>query len=114
MANDQTEGTEMDEREQAADRELGDLIRTGATRHAPAAALRERLATAIRNQDVSDARTPRVSRASWWPVGVAFACGALLSWIASSLLSGADAGRRVDGEVVNAHVRAVMMERATG
>jgi anti-sigma factor RsiW len=75
--------------------------------------LRERLATAIRNQDVSDARTPRVSRAWWWPVGVAFACGALLSWIASSLLSGADAGRRIDGEVVSAHVRAVMMARAT-
>jgi len=114
MSGQSKKGNTMDEREQANDKELGDLIRKEAIRHAAPAHLRAQIVDALRHQEAPrhHRQSPRNGLRAWWMTGFSFACGALLTWLALPLLPGAGSPDRIDSDIVNAHVRAVMMARA--
>jgi hypothetical protein len=103
----------MNERKPAEDRELGDLIRAKATRtrRRPrcASAWSRRSATTMRHSRASSGR-PRCALVAGRRL--AFACGALLSWLALSLGPRTDTSDPGERDIVSAHVRAVMMARA--
>ena len=119
----------MDEHETTDDRALGALVRSTATRHVPPAALRDRIAASIAAAGAEAApraaanATPTVphERRAWWrfdlrSAGVAtaaFACGAIVMFLATSMLATSTVEDRIENDVVSAHVRAVMMARAT-
>jgi anti-sigma factor RsiW len=107
----------MSEQESADDRLLGALVRNAATRHLPQDGLRARIVSAIGAHPPAQRRPGHPARrSSGWTLAIAaaaFGCGVLASWLTTTLVDHGGSQRAIDDEVVSAHVRAVMMARAT-
>jgi anti-sigma factor RsiW len=105
----------MSEHESADDRLLGALVRDTAVRHLPQDALRARIVNAIGANPAARRHVPPVRRSGWtFAIAVtAFGCGIIASWLTATLFDLGGSQRAIEDEAVSAHVRAVMMARAT-
>jgi len=92
------------------DDELGALVRREGTRHAPPAALAERIVGALRNTDTLSPAAPARQAKAWrWLQAIAlFGAGAATAWgVALSLLV-LPAQEVMSGAITDSHVRSLM------
>ena len=94
------------------DAELSALIKAKATRHEVPLGLHERISAEIRKAGKAE-KEPRIVRWSGWQqwmgMGVAFACGVVLSVIITIFYPVQGQQERLAGQVIDGHVRSLMV-----
>jgi len=95
--------------------DLGRLIRQEATRHAPPAALAERIRAGLRSADAPPARVPPrpKTRPRWLQALALFGAGAATAWGLSFVLLLGTAGNALDDAVTDSHIRSLMAGHLT-
>lgn len=95
--------------DQHEDADLSAIVKAQADRYAAAAALRERIVTAVRQADAPPQRESKLQGwRQWLNMGAAFAAGIVASVTAAYFFAAAGAQERLAQEVVAGHVRSLM------